>query len=252
MSRQSTNYFSHDSNARNSQKILRLRIVHGCAGYGVFFMLLERLRDEDGYMSVKDYNTIAFDFRCDSALVKSVVEDFGLFTFTEDGKRFYSENFSERMGMKDEIKAKRKKAIQKRWEAKNADAESKKEKAPKQPAETPRSQYSSIDNDECLKRFFADDNRASIEVLLMNFGMKPDELPALRKLADEVVNEWRMSEKKHYDYTDWSQHLISTLRIKRKEQAKPQRGKAKQPEEPATPPASSDYQFTGGFGSKDV
>ena len=36
-----TNYFSHDSNARNDERILLLRMKHGAAGYGVYFMLLE-------------------------------------------------------------------------------------------------------------------------------------------------------------------------------------------------------------------
>ena len=90
-------YFSHDSNARNSDKILPLRMRHGAEGYGIYFMILERLREEPEYMSVKDYNMIAFDLRVDAGKVKSVVEDFGLFVFTEDGKYFYSESFKRRM-----------------------------------------------------------------------------------------------------------------------------------------------------------
>ncbi|MGN1353553.1 MAG: Lin1244/Lin1753 domain-containing protein, partial [Alloprevotella sp.] len=102
-----TNYFSHDSNARNDEKIIRLRMKHNAAGYGVFFMILERLREEDNYMSAKDYNMIAFDLRVDAAIVKSVVEDFGLFVFTEDGKYFYSDSFKHRMNLKDMLRAKR-------------------------------------------------------------------------------------------------------------------------------------------------
>lgn len=90
-------YFSHDSNARNSDKILPLRMRHGAEGYGIYFMILERLREEPEYMSVKDYNMIAFDLRVDAGKVKSVVEDFGLFVFTENGKYFYSESFKRRM-----------------------------------------------------------------------------------------------------------------------------------------------------------
>lgn len=119
MGNRENNYFSHDSNARNSDKLIRLRMRHKAAGYGVYFMILERLREEPGYMSVKDYNMIAFDLREDASLIKSVVEDFGLFVFTEDGKYFYSESFKRRMAIKDE-KAKRqseagRKAMEKRW-----------------------------------------------------------------------------------------------------------------------------------------
>ncbi len=103
-------YFSHDSNARNTEKLIRVRMRHNAAGYGVYFMILERLREEPDYMSVKDYNVIAFDLRVDASLIKSVVEDFGLFVFTEDGKYFYSESFSRRMIKKDEIACKRSEA----------------------------------------------------------------------------------------------------------------------------------------------
>ena len=113
------NYFPHDSNARNSDKLIRLRMRHKSAGYGVFFMILERLREEPEYMSIKDYNMIAFDLREDALLVKSVIEDFGLFVFTEDGKYFYSESFKHRMEIKDDKSKKRseagKKGMINRW-----------------------------------------------------------------------------------------------------------------------------------------
>ena len=80
-----TNYFSHDSNARNDDKILAVRMELGAEGYGIYFMLLERLREDSKYMSIRDYNMIAFDFRTSVDKIKSIVEDFGLFIFTEDG-----------------------------------------------------------------------------------------------------------------------------------------------------------------------
>lgn len=119
-------YFSHDSNARNDEKIARLRMKHGSAGYGVYFMILERLREAKDYMSIKDYNIIAFDLRDDSQLIKSVVEDFGLFAFVTDkdrGECFYSKSFNDRMVLKDEKSKKRaeagKKGAAKRWGGKN-------------------------------------------------------------------------------------------------------------------------------------
>lgn len=112
-------YFSHDSNARNSEKMIKLRMKHKVAGYGVYFMLLERLRDEKNYMSIKDYNLLAFDLRVDASLIKSVVEEFGLFVFTDDGEYFYSEGFNKRMAIKDEKTKRRsiagKQGAEKRW-----------------------------------------------------------------------------------------------------------------------------------------
>lgn len=112
-------YFSHDSNARNSDKILPLRMRYGAEGYGIYFMILERLREEPEYMSVKDYNMIAFDLRVDAGKVKSVVEDFRLFVFTEDGKYFYSESFKRRMQRMDakseKLSEAGKRGNEKRW-----------------------------------------------------------------------------------------------------------------------------------------
>lgn len=109
------NFYPHDSNARNDEKLLRLRMRHKAAGYGVYFMLLEILREKKDFMCPKDYNVIAFELREDAALVKSVVEDFGLFVFTDDGKYFYSEPFIRRMGKIGQVSKSRSDAARKRW-----------------------------------------------------------------------------------------------------------------------------------------
>ena len=108
-----SSYFPHDSNARNDERLVNVRMKHGPAGYGVYFMLVERLREDPEYMSVVDYNLIAFDLRIDASLAKSIIWDFGLFAFTVDTERgecFYSESLRQRMARKDEITAKRKAA----------------------------------------------------------------------------------------------------------------------------------------------
>lgn len=122
-----TNYFSHDANARNDAKIVNLRMALGAEGYGIYFMLLERMREDANYMSVKDYNMLAFDLRVDASKVKKVVEEFGLFVFTEDGKYFYSDSFLRRMNVKDEKRRRRSEAgrrgAEQRWgDKEDADA----------------------------------------------------------------------------------------------------------------------------------
>ena len=112
-------YFSHDSNARNSDKLMKVRMKLGAEGYGIFFMLIERLREEEGYKSTIDYDTLAFDLRVEPEKVKQVVENYDLFKFTEDGKYFYSDSFNERMEMMDKRAQQRiskaKKAAEARW-----------------------------------------------------------------------------------------------------------------------------------------
>lgn len=251
----STNYFSHDSNARNDEKLVRLRMKQGAAGYGVYFMILERLREEADYMSAKDYNMIAFDLRVDAAIVKSVVEDFGLFTFTNDGKCFYSESFTRRMDIKDTLRRQRseggKIGMKNRWKKEQGKQDKEVKPQPKvasAPTPKPAPTTQPADNQACLKRFFGKENASNLEVLLMNFGLKPDDITMIRKVAKEVVAEWEISKKEHTDYTDWSQHLIATMRIKVKDK---QQAKGKTSIE-TEPPSTADYQYDGGFGSKDV
>lgn len=246
-----TNYFSHDSNARNDEKLIRLRMRHKAAGYGVYFMILERMRDATNYMCVRDYNTIAFDLREDAALIKSVVENFGLFVFTDDGKYFYSESFLKRMQAKDGLSQKRseggKIGMKNRWKKEQGkqDKEVKPQlKATSAPTPKPAPTTQPADNQACLKRFFGKENASNLEVLLMNFGLKPDDITMIRKVAKEVVAEWEISNKEHTNYTDWSKHLIATMRIKVKDKDKTAIE--------TKPPSTSDYLYDGGFGSKDV
>ena len=115
-------YFSHDSNARNDEKLLAIRMRFGAEGYGIYFMILERLRDESDNMSIKDYNILAFDFRVSSDKVKSVIEDFELFEFTEDKKYFYSQRMMNNMKIKNEKSEKARLSAEKRWNKSDSNA----------------------------------------------------------------------------------------------------------------------------------
>ena len=114
------NQIKHDSNARQDEKLLALRMKLGWEGYGLYWGILEILRDSTDYTGSKDYNEIAFGLRVSAGLVKKIVEDFGLFTFTEDGKRFYSKRLSKDMDKQARISEKRKQAAQERWGNANA------------------------------------------------------------------------------------------------------------------------------------
>lgn len=253
-----TNYFSHDSNARNDEKLVRLRMRHGAAGYGVYFMLLERLREEKDYTSVKDYNMIAYDLRVDASLVKSVVEDFGLFAFAGDGKCFYSESFTRRMDMMDTLRRKRshggKLGMANRWKNKQQELQASpaEQEELQQPYPAPQPTPGNYDA-KWLEQFFRKENQLNIETLLMSFGLQPADAPLLRSLAEETVSEWKIANKQHNDYTDWSQHLIATMRIKcNAKQAKTSHGNKAKGNESKKPPKSDDYNYSGGFGSKDI
>lgn len=112
-------YFSHDADARNDAKILNVRMKYGAEGYGIYFMLLERLRTEKDYIGVADYNALAFDLRVSAGAIKDIINNFGLFCLTEDGGAFYSESLIRRMEIMESKSKKRseaaKKAAAARW-----------------------------------------------------------------------------------------------------------------------------------------
>lgn len=119
-------YFPHDANTRNKDKIIRLRMEHGPAGYGIYFMLLERLRNDDHFECELDYGVLAFDLDCDQEMIRSVINDYGLFEIIDDGQKFHSIDLTEKMEFMQQSKQKRieaaRKAAECRW-GKSADKE---------------------------------------------------------------------------------------------------------------------------------
>ena len=152
-----TFYFPHDANARNDEKILAVRMKYGMEGYGIYFTLIEKLLESTDYILLKDYNTIAFELRVGAEKVKSIVEDFGLFQFTECGKLFYSESLKSRMDPLEEIRDKRreagKKGAEKRWKTKQKMANAIKEDSKAMAnatAKNGRVEYSKVNTKEIL------------------------------------------------------------------------------------------------------
>lgn len=116
-------YFNHDCDARNDEKLIALRIRYGAEGYGVYFMLIEMLQAAPGCTLEKDYKALAFDLRVSARRIKAIVEDFGLFTPTDGGKKFYSERLVRYATEVDESERRRSEAAQyaasMRWDAEN-------------------------------------------------------------------------------------------------------------------------------------
>lgn len=80
------NYLPHPSNMRTSSHVLRMRIREGAAGYGIYMMLLETLRDAEGRKVFNFPEGLAFAINePDIDLVKRVIEDYGLFSMDKEG-----------------------------------------------------------------------------------------------------------------------------------------------------------------------
>lgn len=100
------NYIPHPSNARQFSGIVALRIEEGAAGYGVYWMILELLRDAPSYRYSNNSAAIAFAINeKEAALVERVCHNYGLFDYDDDGCIF-SPWLLEQMGEYDQRKAK--------------------------------------------------------------------------------------------------------------------------------------------------
>lgn len=74
------NYILLPSDFRNSDKCIDLLLAEGPAGYGVFIMLCEHLRECEGYRTQDNPARLAFALRVqDSTLVERVLHNYGLF-----------------------------------------------------------------------------------------------------------------------------------------------------------------------------
>lgn len=81
------NYLPWPSNMRTADQVLSMRISEGSAGYGVYVMLLELLRDAENRRLVFNPRHLAFAMNePDVELVQRVVQDYALFTMHDDGK----------------------------------------------------------------------------------------------------------------------------------------------------------------------
>lgn len=89
-----------------ASQVLALRIEEGAAGYGVYWMLLELLRDAPSYKFSSNPKALAFAINeHDVQLVERVVRNYGLFDFDND-ELMFSPWLLEAMGEYDERKAK--------------------------------------------------------------------------------------------------------------------------------------------------
>jgi len=82
-------YFPHFCNARHDRKIRRMRKELGTEGYGIYFMLLETLREQHDLMyPMEDIDLLAEEFDVSEAKVRVIICNYGLFAIDEDEKFF--------------------------------------------------------------------------------------------------------------------------------------------------------------------
>jgi len=90
-------YFPHFSNARNDRKIKRLRKELGLEGYGIYFMILEILRDQEGFKyPIDDIDLLSDEFGTSEQKVRIVICNYTLFEI-DTNNFFFSTKFNEFM-----------------------------------------------------------------------------------------------------------------------------------------------------------
>lgn len=108
-------YFPHFSNARHDRKIKRLRKELGIEGYGIFFMILEVLRDQEDFSyPMSDIDLLSDEFNTSMQKVEVVITQYKLFKIDDD-KFFYSPKLIEYLKPYLERSKRARDAAMKRW-----------------------------------------------------------------------------------------------------------------------------------------
>ena len=72
------------------QRSAKLRARMGWAGYGIYLAILQRPRSEKECVLELDYESLAFSFWTDEETLRTIIEDFGLFTINREKRCFFS------------------------------------------------------------------------------------------------------------------------------------------------------------------
>ncbi|MCM1490474.1 MAG: DUF4373 domain-containing protein [Muribaculum sp.] len=109
-------YFPHNAYAHTSTKLYRMRLELGTLAYGVYYILLERLRLEENYRSELDEVTLCHDCGCDTELLYQIIHNYKLFEVyrEEEGGTVYFESIelNAHIRFMEEKKAKRRRDAQ--------------------------------------------------------------------------------------------------------------------------------------------
>jgi hypothetical protein len=88
-------YFPHFCNARNDRKLRRVRKQLGIEGYGIYFLILEVLREQKDFKyPIMDIDLLADEFGTSEQKISAVVHNYDLFNI-DNNNNFFSIKFIE-------------------------------------------------------------------------------------------------------------------------------------------------------------
>lgn len=81
------NYFCHPTSLSTMDAVLKMRMAEGSAGFGLYVLLLEQLRNSDSYSIKFEPQVLAWSLHePDQQLLCRVIQDYGLFEISPDGE----------------------------------------------------------------------------------------------------------------------------------------------------------------------
>jgi len=217
-------YFSHDSNARSDEKILQLRAEFGWEGYGLYWAIIETLRESSDYSFSSNAKAgLALSLNTTKEKLNDILElCFEESLLVEKDGRFFSESLMIRMEQIDEKRRKRAEAGRKGGVAKakakqrssNAKAKPSKEKKRKESkVKESKEVYKAFDhlsisteeNDKLVKLGYSQNEIDNIYDKIQNFKKNTNYnslyLTALNWLKREFPNRKTIDEKETlYNY----------------------------------------------------
>lgn len=119
-----SNYFPHDCSARDDQKLLKVRGRFGLEGYAIFWMCLESMSTNGGYIESDSVSGLAVTFGTSEAQLMAQLEylcEVGLFLKNKEG--YHSSRMDEHLLFRKERSESGKKGAETRWKDSSAIAQ---------------------------------------------------------------------------------------------------------------------------------
>lgn len=104
-----TFYFSHDYNARNDEKILEIRSLYGAEGYGVFWMIVETMAEnEDGRLNTHLIGGLSLSYGLAIDKLKLIIDScISVGLFSKDREFIFSGRLSKHKETREEFRKER-------------------------------------------------------------------------------------------------------------------------------------------------
>lgn len=198
------NYLPWPSNMRTADHVLAMRIQEGSAGYGIYVMLLELLRDSETRSLVCNPKNLAFAINePDIQLVERVIKDYGLFEIAPDGafrSPWLNQQLEEYDAKKEQARAAGRKGAAARYGKTMADDEQPHSDPIATPCPPPSQPYSNKPNNTIPDK----KNNTQSKLLQMSWGdMDGKALFSLARqmepVVDPIVANWCKDKQKELD-----------------------------------------------------